>query len=238
MEPKAFQEAIQAARQGDRQLAFRLMRQALIENPGYVPAWLWMSRLVDDRAQQRECLQRALALDPNCTAAYNELENLRLQEVLATARSIVVAERTQEPRKIGAYLVEQGMITAAQLQEALAEQQASRNRGQRVPLGDVLLRRGWLSPPALAHALVRQQQDNSAPQVGLPPERLGEYLVKERLLTPQQLAAALAEQARLRQERKYLALGEILIRNRYVTPATLERVLEIQRRDFFGRFGD
>ena len=163
MEPKAFQEAIQAARQGDRQLAFRLMRQALIENPGYVPAWLWMSRLVDDRAQQRECLQRALALDPNCTAAYNELENLRLQEILATARSIVVAERTQEPRKIGAYLVEQGMITAAQLQEALAEQQASRNRGQRVPLGDVLLRRGWLSPPALAHALVRQQQDNSAP---------------------------------------------------------------------------
>ena len=35
-----------------------------------------------------------------------------------------------------------------------------------------------------------------------------------------------------------LALGEILIRNRYLTAETLERVLEIQRRDFFGRFGD
>jgi hypothetical protein len=238
MEPKHFQEAIQAAKRGDRPTAYRLMRQTLIENPSYAPAWFWMSRLVDDAAQQRECLERALALDATYTPARDELENMRLREVLATARSIVVAERTQEPRKIGDYLVEQGMITAAQLKEALAEQQANRNKGQRLPLGDILLRHGWLSPPALATALVKQQQDNLNPQVGQAPERLGEYLVSEGVLTPAELAAALSQQAQLRQQGKHVVLGEILIRGRYLKPETLARVLELQRQDFFGRFGD
>jgi SOS response regulatory protein OraA/RecX len=237
MEPRTFQEALQAAQRGDRAGAFRLMRQALIENPGYAPAWFWLSRLVDDSARQRECLERALALDPNYAPARDDLESIRLREVLATARSIVAAERTQEPRKIGEYLVEQKVITAAQLKEALAEQNAARNHGQRIPLGDILLRRGWLSPPALASALVKQGQDNLTPQVGLPPERLGEYLVAEKLLTSDQLAAALAEQAQLRQKGKRVALGELLIRNRYLKPEVLARVLEAQRQDFFGRFG-
>jgi SOS response regulatory protein OraA/RecX len=182
-------------------------------------------------------LERALAIDPNYAPARGDLENLRLRELLATARSIVVAEHTQEPRKIGEYLVEQRVITAAQLKEALAEQNTARNGGQRIPLGDILLRRGWLSPPALANALVKQGQDNLTPQVGLPPERLGEYLVAEKLLTPDQLAAALAEQAQLRQKGKRIALGELLIRNRYLKPEVLTRVLEAQRQDFFGRFG-
>jgi len=237
MEPRYFQEAIQTAQRGDRQAAYHLMRQVLIENPNYAPAWFWMSYLVDDSGQQRECLERALALDPQYSPARDQLENLRLREILATARSIVVAERTQEPRKIGVYLVEQNLITAAQLKEALDEQNAYRNRGERMMLGDILLRRGWLSPPILATTLVQQQQDNLNPPVGLRPERLGEYLVTEGVLTPDQLVAALAEQAQLRQRGKQLVLGEILIRNRYLKPETLARILEIQRQDFFGRFG-
>jgi SOS response regulatory protein OraA/RecX len=236
-EPKTFQAALQTAQRGDRAAAFQLMRQALIENPNYAPAWFWLSRLVDDPARQRECLDRALALDPHYTPARDDLENLRLRDILSTARSIVAAERTQEPRKIGEYLVEQQVISAAQLKEALAEQNAARNHGQRIPLGDILLRRGWLSPPALASALVKQGQDNLKPQIGLTPERLGEYLVAEKLLSPDQLAAALAEQAQLRQKGKRIALGELLVRNRYLRPEVLARVLEAQRQDFFGRFG-
>jgi hypothetical protein len=237
MEPRHFREAIQAAQQGDRERAYHLMRQVLVENPSYVPAWVWMSRLVDDSGQQRECLERALAIEPHYAPAREALESLRLREILATARSIVVAERTQEPRKIGAYLVEQGIITSTQLRTALDEQTKCRNGGERVPLGDILLRRGWLSPPVLAKALVQQQQDNLHPQVGLPPERLGDYLVKEKLLTPEQLANALAEQARMHQRGKHLALGEILIRNHYLKPDMLARVLEMQRQDFFSRYG-
>ena len=100
MEPRTFQAALQAAQRGDRAGAFQLMRQALLENPNYAPAWFWLSRLVDDSARQRECLERALAIDPNYAPARGDLENLRLRELLATARSIVVAEHTQEPRKI------------------------------------------------------------------------------------------------------------------------------------------
>ncbi len=238
MDIRHFEQALQKLRHGDRENGYRLMRQVLLEDPTYAPAWFWMSRLVDDGMRKRECLERALALDPHYTPARDELENLRLREILATARSIVVAERTEEPRKIGAYLVEQNLITAAQLKEALVEQNAYRDRGERMMLGDILLRRGWLSPPMLATTLVRQQQDNLNPPVSLRPERLGEYLVTEGVLTPDQLVAALAEQSQLRQRGKQLVLGEILIRNHYLTPETLARILEIQRQDFFGRFGN
>ncbi len=56
-------------------------------------------------------------------------------------------------------------------------------------------------------------------------------------MTPEQLAGALAEQARLHQRGKHLALGEILIRNRYLKPDMLAKVLEMQRQDFFSRYG-
>ena len=41
----------------------------VLEDPTYVPAWLRMAGLVDDMDQQRECLERALTLDPNCAPA-------------------------------------------------------------------------------------------------------------------------------------------------------------------------
>src|SRR5690348_1626928 len=77
-----FQEAVAAARRGDRETARHLMRQAIIDDPNYPPAWLWMGGLVDDLKQRRDCLERALALDPNLTAAKEGLEILRLQETL------------------------------------------------------------------------------------------------------------------------------------------------------------
>ncbi len=165
MEPRYFREAIQAAQQGDRERAYHLMRQVLRRE-----FWLCACLGLDESAGRRRRRSSAnawsglLALDPHFAPAREALESLRLRELLATARSIVVAERTQEPRKIGAYLVEQGIITSAQLRAALDEQAKVRNRGERVPLGDILLQRGWLSPPVLAKALVQQQQDNLHPQ--------------------------------------------------------------------------
>src|SRR5690349_13582549 len=73
-EPSQFRAAEQAARAGQREAAYRLMCQALIENPCFVPAWLAMSKLVDDPARQRECLERALALDPHNQAARDDIE--------------------------------------------------------------------------------------------------------------------------------------------------------------------
>ena len=53
-EPSQFRAAEQATRRGQRETAYRLMCQVLIENPCYVPAWLSMSKLVDDPTRQRE----------------------------------------------------------------------------------------------------------------------------------------------------------------------------------------
>jgi hypothetical protein len=53
-------------------------------------------------------------------------------------------------------------------------------------------------------------------------------------VSPEQLAAALAEQARLRQRGQYIVLGELLLRRGYLKSDSLERVLDRQRQDFFG----
>lgn len=228
MELKQFEQAVQTAERGDRASGYRLMRQVLLADPNYAPAWFWMSRLVDDPRRKRECLERALALDPGLKPACEALESLRAQE-----RQPARTAATPEPQKIGAYLVERGMITPRQLEVALMEQRSSQTWGKRVPLGDILIRRGFLRPQDLARALVLQQRDRHRAG-GWRPQRLGEYLVVGKLLLPEQLAVALAEQARLRQRGQYVVLGELLVRCGFLKLETLERVLDRQRRDFFG----
>jgi hypothetical protein len=234
MDIRHFEQALQTLRRGDRENGYRLMRQVLLEDPTYAPAWFWMSRLVDDGMRKRECLERALALDPHYKLARDALERLPVPDTTHLARSIAM----REPQKLGAYLVERGFITKEQLDVALVEQRYSRGWGKRVPLGDILIRRGFLTPQALAHSLLIQQQDKLQPRDGRRPERLGEYLIAEYMVAPEQLEAALAEQARLRQSGQYIVLGELLSRWGYLKPDALERVLERQRHDFFGSFGD
>src|SRR5262249_33149518 len=64
MELKQFEQAVRTVQRGDRENGYRLLRQVLLADPSYAPAWYWMSRLVDDLGRKRECLERALALDP------------------------------------------------------------------------------------------------------------------------------------------------------------------------------
>jgi len=54
-------------------------------------------------------------------------------------------------RPLGSLLVERGLITAAQLEQALAAQQESGWR-----LGEILVSRGWLSLAALHRVLAEQ----------------------------------------------------------------------------------
>ncbi len=228
MELKQFEKVVQTVEHGDRASGYRLMRQVLLAEPNYAPAWFWMSRLVDDPRRKRECLERALALDPGLKPARDALESLRAQE-----RQPAPPSATHEPQKIGAYLVERGFVTPRQLEVALMEQHGSQTWGKRVPLGDILIRRGFLTPQDLARALVIQQRDRHRAG-GWRPERLGEYLIVGKLVSPEHLAAALAEQARLRQRGQYVVLGELLVRRGFLKLDTLERVLDRQRQDFFG----
>jgi hypothetical protein len=235
MDLKQFEQAVLTVQRGDREGGYRLLRQVLLAAPSYAPAWFWMSRLVDDAGRKRECLERALALDPGLKPARDALASLRAQEP-ETVRPRA-AELGRAPQRIGAYLVERGLINRQQLEMALVEQRAGRTWGKRAPLGDILIGRGYLTPHALARALLLQQRDRLQARGGQP-ERLGEYLVLGKLVTQEQLEAALAEQARLRQRGQFLVLGELLVRRGFLKPDTLERVLARQRQDAYGNLSE
>ena len=237
-EPSQFRAAEQAARRGQREAAYQLMCQALIENPSYLPAWLAMSQLVDDPARQRECLQRALALDPHNEAARDGIETLRLKDMLASVHAPVLIDRGPAPRQIGAYLIEQGVITHEQLHDGLREQRQRRARGESIQFGDLLIERGLISPNTLARMLVAQLQERVDRSSGHAPQFLGEYLIAEHIITPVQLEAALEEQIHLRLAGQRLALGNLLVRKQYLTPTTLQKVLDDQRAAFYSQMGD
>ena len=240
----SLQQGIEAAQRGDRERAYQLIRQAILEDSQHAPAWYYMSFLLDNVERQREYLEWALKLDPNYAEAQAALDQLHIRQVLASARSIVAPEHRPAPRKIGDYLVDQGLISAAQRDDALSELSKIEPRvkrgtlidAQAKRLGDILLARGWLTPQQLAAALVRQQQDRS--RDGQRPERLGEYLMAAAIVTSDQLGTALAEQAWLRMRGKHMRLGELMIRGGALAATALSSVLEQQQEDFSSRYGN
>lgn len=249
-----FEKAVQLSKRGDHATAHKYMRQVLLEDPTYVPAWLWMSALVgDDIVQQRECLERALALDPQCEPARRGLEILRLRETVAgmvnrksykteTTRSQETTDyqtHQRQARKLGEYLVEQHLISEQQLAIALSEQQQleEQNQGIRMPLGNILIKNGMLTPQKLATVLVAQQQDKLHGPEKQSPQYLGEYLVAKGIITAQQLEAVLAEQIRLQQQGTTILTGELLVYAGYISPEVLETVLAQQLNEVFNRFG-
>jgi len=244
MEQTSLEQGIEAAQRGDRERAYQLIRQAILEDSQHAPAWYYMSFLLDDPERQREYLEWALKLDPNYADARTALDQLHIRHVLASARSIVAPEYRPAPRKIGDYLVDQGLISAAQRDEALAELSKIEPSSKRRALeeakakhfGDIVLARSWLTPQQLAAALVRQQQDRS--RDGQRPERLGEYLMAEALVSDDQLGSALAEQSWLRMRGKHMRLGELMIRGGALAATTLSRVLDQQQQDFSSRYGN
>jgi hypothetical protein len=138
---------------------------------------------------------------------------------------------------LGAYLIEQGLLTEARLQAALAEQRARHAAGTQARLGDLLIQRGWLTPRALANSVALQDDTQQAAE-GAEPERLGTYQLRHGFITPDQLEATLWLQLELRHKGQPILLGELLIRLGYVTPAAVAAALERQRQAFVNHFGE
>ncbi len=247
METKArtlFHQAVELFKRGDREAAREVMRQSILADAKYAPAWLWMSALVPDIQKQRECLLRVLEFEPNNEHAKKGLELLRLQE---SSASMAVAETIPHDegdggqgraRRLGEYLIEHGCINTPQLEQALAEQKRLRSsfQGVRIPLGDVLIKLGMLTPDMLAGILLEQQEDKIGSTIGQTPEYLGEYLVSKGVISRDQLVHVLAEQTRQRQAGNNMLLGELLLRAGYITSGALDPILEQQREDVFRRF--
>jgi hypothetical protein len=107
-------------------------------------------------------------------------------------------------RPLGALLVDRGVLTAAELERALAEQRRSGRL-----LGQVLVRRGYVNATTLVRVLAEQHG------VGLNPVSAPEPPTSR-------------ERPEL-QDRPWRPLGRVLVEKGFLTNAELERVLDEQR---------
>jgi hypothetical protein len=137
-------------------------------------------------------------------------------------------------RPLGALLVEKGLLTAAELDQALAEQ---RRTGRL--LGQVLVQRGFVGSLSLARALAEQHGVSLHPTSADPPPRqefgrtksdvgtwrpLGQVLVEKGFVTEAELQRVLAEQKQHPARR----LGEILVADGYISGSELALALAEQ----------
>jgi hypothetical protein len=171
------------------------------------------------------------------------------------------ARRDTGGARLGELLVSEGILSAVELEDALAAQLETRPRK---PLGELLLASGVVSPPLLVRLLAAQCQlqleeetgfgnglrraieqrhtERTRPEepaaapieapvataapVSKGPRLLGELLVAQALLTPEQLEWALAEQAESGR-----LLGEVIVQNGLVSMMALVNALVEQLRD-------
>lgn len=97
------------------------------------------------------------------------------------------------PFRLGEYLIYQGYLSRRELRAALAESEP--HVGERtVPLGMVLVTRYHIPAPVLTMALLLQTLDRLVQTPSLPPRFLGEQLLTEAAISPQQLAVVLEQQ--------------------------------------------
>lgn len=153
----------------------------------------------------------------------------------------------QKPKKsaMGARMVDKGLITEAQLAQALTYQKehdlllgealkalgflsagqlaAFISQDKSAPIGEVLIKEGYLDREKLNAALAFQREHGG---------RLGAICVEMGFLTHAQLDAVLAGQ-----QRKKTLLGDELIRRGLITKEQLNTALELQKRSG-GRLGD
>jgi hypothetical protein len=166
--------------------------------------------------QNRQIAQMLLELgilEPEDLAAVHLIEDglTRLEDAVALAAGM--------RQKLGSLLCTAKRISPPQLEHALEEQQKSGEK-----LGDVLVRRGWLTPQERDAALAFQDHQ-SGRQPGTGRLRLGEILIATGQISRSQLDAALE-----RQRRSGRQLGEELLTAGDVNARQLAAGLRVQHR--------
>lgn len=71
------EKGIEAFNSGDKAVAFILFREAVRENPLDSAAWYWLSRVISEPERQKECLEKALQLDPDNQEARAALQDFQ-----------------------------------------------------------------------------------------------------------------------------------------------------------------
>ena len=121
-------------------------------------------------------------------------------------------------RRFGDFLIEQGLVTEGQVQEALALQPLTGTR-----VGEALLSLGYLTRGQLQRALSLAVQKGDALVLDRPP--LGEILVGLRYVLEDQVATGLASQQKTGKR-----LGEVLVEQGVINHKQLYEALGVQQR--------
>jgi hypothetical protein len=132
----------------------------------------------------------------------------------AIERVFINAKATKQvdcKRFFGSLLVDQGKITADQLDMALNFQREEREK----KIGTILQEQGLISEAQMEESLRKQQK--------MKHKMLGEILIECGHITSEQLQAALEEQKKKREKR----LGQILIDLKYVTQDDISNALSL-----------
>jgi hypothetical protein len=228
------------------------LRAHLLEGHQCLDAWLALSQLVSDPRQRKDCLERAsvlapdneqiqiayleayIAVEPNDLIAQRRLAEIRTMQLLSDVKTTHFHDKPRA-RLIGDILISIAAISGDELHEVLRIQTAGNVIATDRRLGQLLLKKGLISPSKMAQALIIQQQERS--QLRIAPQVLGEYLVEQNFITPQQLELALAEQLRLDQKGQRLSLGQILVRLTLISQAKIDQAAKEHELTFWSKFG-
>lgn len=232
-----FANARELVRTGQREEARAMLTAIVRAHPAFAPAWLWLSGVVSDPARQRECLERVLALDPENAAAKHGMAILDLDAIMASVSfALPITSNAVAAQRIGDYLVSQNFISKEQLDQAVAEQKEADGRGRHIPLGDLMVRHGWLSVQVLAKILEQQREAREVRTSITQP--LGQYLIEHNLISPDQLKLVLDRQNELRRNGQHLLLGELMVSSGMLSRQQLDAAIEDQRVTFYSMMGD
>ena len=78
-----FEQALKAAKLGNRQSASQLLRQFLETNPDHELAWLWLGSLSGSTEEKMRALYEVLRINPDNAQAHADLNRLRLRQAEA-----------------------------------------------------------------------------------------------------------------------------------------------------------
>ncbi|MFV9507513.1 MAG: hypothetical protein AB4911_23415 [Oscillochloridaceae bacterium umkhey_bin13] len=134
----------------------------------------------------------------------------------------------EPPFRLGEYLIYQGYLSRRELRAALQESE-EREPGRTIPLGLVLVTRYHVPAPVLAMALLLQTLDRLARTPSLPPRFLGEQLLSEAAITPQQLAVVLEQQADEYVRGQWRRLGDLIADHGWLDAASLATAVNALR---------
>jgi hypothetical protein len=178
---------------GKAEQARLLLNRLLSRYPGNDAGWLMLLATNPPADEEIAALQGMLKHHP--THRFRPALEKRLNELLEEQRILGIIEQVRPveqlqlpPRaRLGDYLVSEGWVSQKDIDNALAEQRRLTELGMEARLGTVLLMQEKITVGELGVALGAV----SAFELGT----FGEYLVRNRVLAPVEVAAALAHQS-------------------------------------------